>query len=418
MLDDTRSRSDPLLRRLRRLTGGERREEAIAFVRRFYRENDLPDDDAAVREREVRQSLRRTGTYTHTRDELAFGARLAWRNHARCIGRLYWKTLDVIDCRHMTEPDEMAGQLDWHLDAAFNGGKIRSLISVFAPYRPGGANVVVESPQVLQYAGYVQADGRVVGDAKNVELTRTIVSLGWQSPETPGMFDLLPIILRESGGRRRLYEIPRDIVPEVTLSHPAFPGFEALQLRWYAVPIVSNMILTIGGVDYPCAPFNGFYMSTEISARNLSDEHRYDLLADVAGAIGIDTGTEPDKLWMDRALVELNTAILHSFTRDGVTMVDHHTASEHYMEFTRREEAAGRQPSGNWMWIVPPLSGSACRVFHATMKDLHLVPNYYYSRFTDAARLTANFDEEEKTRLWRRWRNARRRVNRWRKAWD
>ncbi|HWM73802.1 MAG TPA: nitric oxide synthase oxygenase, partial [Nocardioides sp.] len=36
-----------------------------------------------------------TGTYWHTPEELEFGARAAWRNNARCIGRLYWQSLQV-----------------------------------------------------------------------------------------------------------------------------------------------------------------------------------------------------------------------------------------------------------------------------------------------------------------------------------
>ena len=63
-----------------------------------------------------------------------------------------------------------------------------------------------------------------------------------------------------------------------------------------AVPLVSGMILTIGEVDYPCAPFNGFYFGTEIA----------------------------------------------SFKAAGVKMVDHHTTSDQFMTFHAREQAQGR----------------------------------------------------------------------------
>lgn len=54
--------------------------------------------------------------------------------------------------------------------------------------------------------------------------------------------------------------------------------FAALGLRWYALPAVSNMLLEIGGLEFPAAPFSGWYMSTEIGSRNLCDPHRYNIL--------------------------------------------------------------------------------------------------------------------------------------------
>ena len=47
-----------------------------------------------------------TGTYWHTTEELAFGARVAWRNNARCIGRLYWRSLQVRDLRDVSDAAE------------------------------------------------------------------------------------------------------------------------------------------------------------------------------------------------------------------------------------------------------------------------------------------------------------------------
>ena len=36
--------------------------------------------------------------------------------------------------------------------------------------------------------------------------------------------------------------------------------------------------LKIGGIVYPTAPFNGWYMVTEIGVRNFIDDYRYNLL--------------------------------------------------------------------------------------------------------------------------------------------
>ncbi len=373
---DTRAASDPLRRRLRRLGAAERREEAVAFIRRFHRENELGEAASRKREAEVTRALGRDGWYEHTPEELAFGARVAWRNHARCIGRLHWKSLEVRDLRAITEPDLIAAYLLDHMTDAHAGGRVRSIISIFAPVRGNEIPAYVESEQLIRYAGYLNEDGSVTGDARNIELTRTIEALGWEPPAERGLFDPLPILLRDREGRRLIYELPPEARPEVRITHPDCPAFDALNLRWYRVPVVSGMVLTIGGIDYPCAPFNGYYMSTEIASRNFADENRYDLLPRVAAALGENVAAVPP-LWKDRALLELNRAVLHSYSRAGVTMLDHHTASAQYMEFHQREKAAGRAPSAQWSWIVPPQASPACPVFHLPMTDQKMVPNYY-----------------------------------------
>jgi nitric-oxide synthase len=44
-------------------------------------------------------------------------------------------------------------------------------------------------------------------------------------------------------------------------------------LQWYAVPAVSWLELSVGGLTYTAAPFNGWYADTEI-VRNLTAEGR------------------------------------------------------------------------------------------------------------------------------------------------
>ena len=34
------------------------------------------------------------------------------------------------------------------------------------------------------------------------------------------------------------------------------------------------------------------------------------------------------------------------------------------MQHVAREEQCGRKVPGDWSWLVPPMSGSACPVFH------------------------------------------------------
>ena len=415
MFADSRASSNPLRRRLRRLSLGERIEEARAFLRTFHREQQRPEQEAAAREKTVVRQLRRDGFYRHTSDELAFGARVAWRNHANCIGRLFWKSLEVVDCREVTEPDQIAGQVFEHMRDALGDGSIRSMISIFAPVEQERLPPYIENAQVSQYAGYLQPDGRTLGDPANLEFTRTATALGWQPPQHATPFDLLPLIIRDAQGRRHLYELPEKLVREVDITHPDFPDLARLGIKWYAVPCVSNMILTIGGIDYPCAPFNGFYMATEIASRDLVDPFRYDLMEPVGRAVEADL---QDPLWKDVTLLELNRAVLQSFEAAHVTIVDHHRASAQFVDFAQREQALGRIPSANWSWIVPPQASAASPTFHMPMRDLAAVPNFYHSRVTDGGELRVSRETEQRSinrqrwdRALRRWRNWQRRRN-------
>lgn len=410
MWHDRRVSSDPLRRRLRRLSPAERREEALAFLQLYFREAPPAGVALAARQREVLRDLARHGYYEHTPEELAFGARIAWRNHANCIGRLHWKSLEVFDCRAITGPDMIAARLVEHLGQAQNGGRIRTIISIFAPVQGDKLPPWIESPQLVCYAGYSDDAAGVRGDPQNAELTRIVTQLGWQPPSRRTRFDILPMLLRDQSGRRQIYDLPAGSVQEVPITHPTIAAIGELGLKWYAVPVVSDTILTIGGIDYPCAPFNGFYMGTEIASRNFLDVPRYDLLEPLARAIGIDA---QDPLYRDRVALEINRAVLTSFREAGVAIVDHHEASEQFIAFAHREDAAGRFTSANWAWIVPPQSSAVCPVFHLPMRDYADVPNYYRSRATDGERLRINREGEQRSRHWRRFDRERQRVRNW-----
>lgn len=391
--------SSPLARRLRAISNAERREEAYAFLDNFYREARLPEKALQARKAEVGRELRRRGTYVHTPEELAFGARLAWRNHGRCIGRLFWESLEVFDCRHLTDPEAMAAQVTRHMQGALGDGRIRSLISVFAPVTPEGLPSYIESAQTTQYAGHLMEDGSVIGDRQNVEATRIARSLGWQPEGEPGRFDILPYVIRDRNDRRSIHAVPKDALREVAIAHPTEDAITAMGLRWYSVPCVSGMILTIGGIDYPCAPFNGFYMCTEIGSRNFADRKRYDLLPDVARALALDPQASGTPFWKDTALTELNRAVMHSFKAAGVTMVDHHAASDQFMDFHQREQAQGRRVAADWRWIVPPQASGVCDVFHLRMRNFHPVPNYYTARASDGRQLMPFYGDQQQNRV-------------------
>jgi nitric-oxide synthase, bacterial len=337
---------------------------AAEFLEQFHAETGTAGA-LAERRREVLAEIERTGTYTHTPAELTFGARVAWRNAARCIGRLYWRSLRVRDRRHVREPAAVAAECVQHLREATRGGRVRSVLTVFAPQTPAGSGPLVHNDQLVRYAGHREpgGDAAVLGDPANAALTDRAVALGWRRPDPPGRFDPLPLLVSVDGGIPEVFELPRDAVLEVALTHPEHPWFAELALRWHAVPAISGMPLVVGGVTYPAAPFNGWYLATEIGARNLADAARYDLLPVLAERLGLDTGSART-LWRDRAALELLRAVQHSFDAAGVTLTDHHTESERFLVHLDRERAAGRSCPAEWSWIVPPVSGALTPVFH------------------------------------------------------
>ncbi len=325
---------------------------------------------------EIQAEIEQTGMYWQTSDELVYGARVAWRNSTRCIGRLHWKSLAVRDLRHLSSAEAIFEAIIEHLRTGTNGGKIRPVMSVFAPQMPHRPGIRIWNPQVIQYAGHRLPDGSISGDPSNEELTTVLRQLGWKGGADTA-FDILPLVIQMPGQRPRLFELPRDAVLEVPLSHPDYSWFADFGLKWYALPVISNMRLEIGGISYSAAPFNGWYMGTEIGARNFGDEGRYNMLPMIAKAMGLNVRSDRT-LWKDRAMVELNIAVLHSFASHGVTIVDHHTASQQLVVHEACEKKAGRLMPADWSWIVPPLSGSATPVFHCPYQDVTFTPNLFY----------------------------------------
>jgi nitric-oxide synthase len=349
------------------------RAAAEAFLNLLALEPDGPGVGAA-RRREVERDIERFGFYEHSPEELLWGARFAWRHSVRCVGRFFWKQLEVVDARACAGVEEMAHRCVEHLKMATNGGKIRPILTVFPAERPTGGPRVWNY-ELLRYAGYRGTDSKVLGDPAEVNFTALCQSLGWVPPHPPSSFDLLPWVLSFPGGKPRVFEIPREAVLEVPLEHPEFFWFGEMGLRWYAVPVVSNMALEIGGIRYSAAPFNGWYMGTEIGARNLSDRDRYDLLPEVARRMGIWEKREMS-LWRDRALVEMNRAVLASFQKAGVRMVDHHTVADLHLQFEAQEQSLGRPVTGRWDWLIPPLSGATSPLWNRSYDPTEYSPNF------------------------------------------
>jgi nitric-oxide synthase, bacterial len=347
-------------------------DEAREFLQLLERETGR---DTSGRLADVEAEVRRRGTYWQTLPELEHGSRVAWRNNTRCIGRFHWSTLQVRDMRHLEDVEAVFEAVVDHVRLSSNLGRIRPLITVFAPQQPGREGWRIWNSQLIRYAGYPQPDGSIVGDPLNARLTEALRALGW-SGGRGGPFDVLPLVIQKPGEAARVFELPRDVVLEVPLSHPTYPWFPELGLRWHALPAISNMRLEIGGISYTAAPFSGWYMVTEIGARNLGDLKRYNLLPLIGERMGLDTKSERS-LWRDRAIVELNIAVIHSFIAHGVAIVDHHTACKQFVWHEKRETQAGRIVPAEWSWMVPPISGSTTPVFHHSyFPDVTLKPNF------------------------------------------
>jgi len=363
--------------------------QASDFVLQFYKENSLGDHRQRLQN--IREEIERTGTYVHTPEELTYGAKVAWRNSNRCIGRLFWRSLKVRDCRHLVSAQQTFEALAEHIHWATNGGKIRSAITIFAPLHPQQPNCLqIANSQLIRYAAYATDSGGIIGDPQQLAFTQRCQALGWQGKGEE--YDLLPLLVYEKG-EPHLFAWPAEIVREVDIIHPDYPWFAELGMRWHALPVIADMVLEIGGIYYPAAPFNGYYMLTEIAARNLADEHRYNKLPLIAQQLGLDTANLKT-LWKDRALLELNRAVLYSFQQTGVTLVDHHTAATQFMHFVSTEEREGRKVTADWAWIVPPMAAATHPPYHLHWDNTVRTPNYFYpaDKFDTSRQPTDNPD--------------------------
>lgn len=340
-------------------------EEARLLVTQFHHENNIAQALAARL-----SMLPDTAPFDPDTEELSFAARVAWRNSSRCIGRLYWRGLAVRDRRHVRSPEGMLDEMVEHMRLATNGGRLRSVLTVFAPEDQQPPHIL--SPQLVRYAGYRRTDGSVLGDPAHLELTLVAEQAGWRGTGTD--FDVLPLLVRGTDGQVHRRDLSAQEVLEVPLVHPTLPWFAELGLKWHALPAIADQCLDAFGRRF-LVLFNGWYMGTEIGARNLSDPYRYNLLPELAQRMGLDRRTEAS-MWRDRALVELNVAVLHSFQQAGVTMLDHHTASREFFEFAAAEHGCGRPIQAEWSWMVPPISGSSTPQYHVDFTNIRYKPAF------------------------------------------
>merc|ERR550517_923170 len=315
------------------------------------------------------------GTYELTHDETEWGARMAWRNAPRCPARIIWKKLRVFDKRHIDTTDEMFEALKEHIAYSNNGGNIRPAITVFRQRTPGKIDPRVWNGLMVGYAGYEQEDGSIIGDPSAVGITKFCQMLGWQGKGT--QFDFLPMLLSGSDGKPHYYEMPEELLLEVKIRHPTIEAITNLNLKWFGLPGVSSMMFECGGIQFPGAPFAGWYQGTEVASRDFLDPQRYNLMNTMGEAMGLDMSTNVS-LWKDEVALELNKAVLSSYKEAGVSIVDHHTQADQFVSHLQEETKVRGGCPADWVWIVPPQAGSLVSTFHQEMINYHLSPSYEY----------------------------------------
>jgi nitric-oxide synthase len=243
------------------------------------------------------------------------------------------------------DPERIADDLVEHLRYATNAGAIRPTMTVLNP------QVRVLNEQVIRYGD----------DPQYAAFGASLRRSGWRP--AGGRFEVLPLVLFGAGGVT-LHALPDDAVMQVPLEHPRLPWFADLGLRWIAVPAISNMLLRVDAQTVYPVVFNGWYVSDEISSRNLAGPDRYDVLPEVARRLGLDVASDRDGYWRQRALIEVEAAVLWSYRRAGVKISSPQQEANRFIGHLEREEAAGRSVPTDWSWVISPITPVLLPTYH------------------------------------------------------
>ncbi|KAF9462531.1 nitric oxide synthase [Collybia nuda] len=316
------------------------------------------------------------GTWTQTPQELEFGIRRAWRNARKCIMRSHCEDLKLCDLRSVKRSNVMAVELVKGLTEAYNGGKIIPTVFVFPPRATNKRGPMIWNDQLLSFAGYEAEDGTIIGDPKNVQLTKDIVELGWKPPKLRSRWDVLPVVVMAEDDGPAFIELPANLRKLVKIQHPRYEAaFEKLDLNWVAFPALSRLGFDIGGVQYTATPFIGWFMDTEIGIRDLANPLRYNILPELIMALNFNDKTAEHPSFknlaayellamLSRAQIELNYAIYHSFLREGITMSDSLSASKNWIQYDDEFEKQNGYRLPSDLYSLAPPQGSIIPVWH------------------------------------------------------
>jgi nitric oxide synthase oxygenase domain/subunit len=226
------------------------------------------------------------GTWHQHPAELEYGLRAAWRNARRCIMRSEHAHLALCDLRRVQSSREMARTIAKGMQDAFNRGHILPTVFAFPPRQPGKRGPMIWNHQMMAFAGYRQADGSILGDPANVELTASMIEFGWKPPINRSRWDMLPLVTMAETDAPYMMELPLELRRTVQIRHPRYEKeFRDLDLQWVLAPALSRLGFDIGGNQYTATPFIGWFMDSEIGVRDLADTFRYNALPDVVNAL-------------------------------------------------------------------------------------------------------------------------------------
>ena len=344
--------------------------EAEEFLALFLTER--PDAGSlAHRMAEVRAEVLATGTYTHTPEELTLAPR--WRGAtpagawAACTGaacrcwtagtagrpsrssRTWWPTFG--DQRHRSQPgpDPADG-------LGLPGG------GAGPPVRPG-LERPVDPVRGLPGRARRPAAGRLHGSG---------AALGWTSKGEA--FDVLPLAVQTPGEGcacsicRRTRAGGAADAPGATLRRAGAALVRGTGDRQHA-PVHRRRSVPAGAVQ---RVVHG-HRDRRPQPRRLRTGTTCCPWSPRRSAGHLQRAT----LWRDRALVELNRAVLWSLSsaRRADQRPPHRDPL--FLTHVEREEQAGRKTPADWSWIVPPMSGAATPVFHRYYHEADLRPNFY-----------------------------------------
>lgn len=104
----------------------------------------------------------------------------------------------------------------------------------------------------MQYAAYKDAGGKVIGDPKDLRFTEMLKDrFGWDGPPDGkrGPYDYLPLVIQaDPNGPPELFDVPLECAPPVYIHHPRYPALSSLNMRWYPIPAVCALDMTVGGI--------------------------------------------------------------------------------------------------------------------------------------------------------------------------
>mmetsp|Transcript_15657 Transcript_15657/g.21485 ORF Transcript_15657/g.21485 Transcript_15657/m.21485 type:complete len:1231 (-) Transcript_15657:403-4095(-) len=343
--------------------------EAFEYQLLYHKENSSPPCAAEARFREIESSIRSTGTYDLTLEELQYGARVAWRNAPKCSNRSKWNELHVLDKRTVRTNQEAFDSVLDLLDKSLTSMATKTYMTVFRQRLPGEAQGPrIWNSMLLRFAGYYknvrsEATGGILGDPVDADFTKMLIErFGWVPPSPRTAFDPLPLLLQMSEHEApEIFSFPSSYIPFVHIRHHDYPQLDVLGLKWFPVPVVSSMEFHVGGLFFTAAPFVGWFADHEV-VRNLVDKGRYNILPAVAKALELDS-SPANECWKEEASLVLNKAVVSSYRNAGVSMVSHHSMLSEFIKWYEMEKKTRGYCPGNWKWIIPPIGASLCDAY-------------------------------------------------------